>query len=322
MTRQFNKQLVDFLQGVFACMFLALCGAASAADLTPVRVSVLPIVDTAPFYAAVEKGYFKDEGLDVVLQVTQRGGAVGIPGMVAGAYDVVYTNSPSVILAQQQGIDLTLIAGSGRNPQQPPDQVGLIALSDSKLASGKDLEGKSVAINARNNIQWLFVRAWIKATGGDPDKVNYREVPFPQMVDAVTNKQVDAAFAIEPFLTFGRRGGEVEVIGWPFHTTSPGIQMALYAMTTEAVRKNPELAAKFKRGMARGTQWVIDNADKDEYFELVNSYTKLPVELIASLPPAVPAADVDLASLEKMAELMRENNLLTSDLDPASMVMK
>ena len=46
---------------------------------------------------------------------------------------------------------------------------------------------------------WLYARAWIQATGGDPDKVTFLEVPFPQMEDALRQQRVDAAFMVAPF---------------------------------------------------------------------------------------------------------------------------
>src|SRR5262249_55468824 len=66
----------------------------------------------------------------------------------------------------------------------------------------------------RNNIIRLYVCAWAKKTGGDPDKVTYRDVLFPQLIDAVRQGNVDAALVVEPFLSGGAKIGTVKIVGW------------------------------------------------------------------------------------------------------------
>jgi NitT/TauT family transport system substrate-binding protein len=291
------------------------------AQSTPVRVGILPTVPVAPFFAALQEGYFKEEGLDVTVQSTQSG-AVSIPGMVAGAFDIVYTNTPSVLQAQQQGIDLRIIAGGNKNELRPPEASGLVGLKQSNLRSGKDLEGKTVAVNVRNNLIWLFAREWVKKTGGDPDKVTYREVPFPQMLDALKAKQVDAAFAIEPFLSFGLSDPNLAIVAWPISTVAPGIQAAVYVMTAEKAAKHPAVPAKFLRALSRGAEWVKANLNKEPYLKLLSGYSKLDPKLIASMPAMAPTSEVDVASLKRMSELMREHGLLKSDIDPLTKILK
>ena len=48
-----------------------------------------------------------------------------------------------------------------------------------------------LAAFARNNVQWLFARAWVKTTGEDPASVTDREMPVPQMLDALKARQAD-----------------------------------------------------------------------------------------------------------------------------------
>jgi NitT/TauT family transport system substrate-binding protein len=295
---------------------------AAAQPATQVRVSTIPILDMATFFAALEQGYFKAEGLDVTTQTTQQGGSVGIPALVSGAYDIAYSNTTTIIQALQQGIDLKIIAGSSFNAKQPPEQVALMSRKADGLKTGKDMEGKSIAVNARNGVQWLFSRAWVKATGGDPDKVNYREVAFPAMIDALKNKQVDAALTIEPFLTFGQRDPDLEVMAWPFNVVAPGMQAAGYVVTAETAAKRADLVNKFLSGLNKGADWVNANLGQEPYLKVVNGYTRLDPRLISALPLLKAYNNVDLRSLERMAQLMRENGLLTSQIDLASKIYK
>lgn len=295
---------------------------AACAQPMPVRVSVLPIAPMAPFYAALQEGYFTAEGLAVTTEASQQGGSVGIPGLVAGAYDVAFSNTPTNLLAIQQGIDLRMIAVGSTQPTELPDLSALLARKGEGLHGGKDLEGKSIAVNARNNVQWLFVRAWVKATGGDPDKVTYREVALPQMLDALKAKQVDAVLLIDPFLTVGSRDPAVEVIGWPFHTVMPGVQVAHYVVMAETATRRPELVRKFLRGLKKGDDWVDANVGKEPFFKLVTSFTKIDPAIVASMPFTTAPFAVDPKSLRKIAELMRENGLLSAPLDPTDHIFE
>jgi NitT/TauT family transport system substrate-binding protein len=291
-------------------------------QLMPVRVSVLPIAPMAPFYAAIQEGSFTAEGLAVTTESSQQGGSVGIPGLVAGAYDIAFSNVPTNLLAIQQGIDLRIIAVGSTQPSELPDLSALLARKADGLRSGKDLEGKTIGVNARNNVQWLFARAWVKATGGDPDKATYREVPLPQMLDALKAKQVDAVLLIDPFLTVGRRDPAIEVLGWPFYTVMPGVQVAHYVTTAEIAARRPELIRKFLRGLRKGDDWVNANVGKEPFFKLVAGFTKIDLAVVAAMPFTPAPFMVDPKSLRKIAELMYENGLLTAPIDPVKNIFE
>jgi NitT/TauT family transport system substrate-binding protein len=287
-----------------------------------VRVSVLPIAPMAPFFAALQEGYFAAEGLAVTTESSQQGGSVGVPGLVAGAYDLAFSNVPTNLQAIQQGIDLRFVAVGSTQPTQLPDLSALLSRKADGLRNGKDLEGKAIGVNARNNIQWLFVRAWVKATGGDPNKAIYREVPLPQMLDALKAKQVDAVLLIDPFLTVGQRDPAIEVLGWPFYTVMPGVQVAHYVTTGEIAAKRPEMIRKFLRGLRKGDEWVNANIGKEPFFKLVTGFTKIDPAVVAAMPFTSAPFLVDPKSLTKIAELMQENGLLTTPVDPVKYIFE
>lgn len=312
------------LRGIAAACSLAMTLAVSApasAETTKLKVSIIPIVDVAPLYAAIEQGYFKEAGLEVDTTPT-TGGAAGIPGAVAGVYDIVYTNIVSAILAKNQGLDIRVIASGSPSGTIPPDTAGLIKRKGDAIANGRDLEGKTIAVNQRNNINWLFAAAWVKATGGDPTKVTYREVPFPQMVDAVKIKQVDAAHAVDPFLSSAVRDPGLEVLGWPFSTVLPGIRAAQWVATGETVEKRREAMQKFVRAMRRGAEWLNANNGKDPFYNLVAGYTRLDPARVKAMNIREISTDVDVPAMRQLAGLMREHGLMDRDIDPETMIFE
>jgi len=126
---------------------------APAAQAAPekLRVSIIPINDVTPLFAAIKQGYFAEEGLEVDT-APSAGGATGIPGLIAGSFDIVYGNVVSMLLAAQQGIDIRVVAPGTKIETVENDTSAMVVRADSGIATGKDLEGKTVGVNTRNNV--------------------------------------------------------------------------------------------------------------------------------------------------------------------------
>lgn len=290
------------------------------AQATKVRVSTIPIIDTAPLQVAILKGFFTAEGLDVDTTPTQ-GGAAGLPALAAGQVQIAFSNVISMILGSKQGLGFELIAAGSNTGDAPPDLAGLAAKKGSTLKTGKDFEGKRIAVNTRNNIIWLYARAWVRATGGNPDAVTYLEVPFPQMVDAVRGDRVDAAFLVEPFLSAGL-AGDLQLVGWPYNTVQKRIPVAQYAATKTFIQQNPQLIDRWVRAYNKGVDWTNQNRGSEELAKIISGYTRIAPEQIMKLPLPAYEKTVDPVALEPVVDLMRKNAMLDGPFDPRSFLYR
>jgi NitT/TauT family transport system substrate-binding protein len=285
---------------------------------TKVRVSTIPIIDIAPLQVAVAKGYFAAEGIEIDTTPTQ-GGAAGIPALAAGQVQVVFSNVVSTIQAAKQGLGLQIIAPASTTGDAPPDQAALIAKKSASFKTGKDLEGKRIAVNTRNNIIWLYARAWVQATGGNPDAVTYLEVPFPQMVDAVRSDRVDAAFAVEPFVS-SAVANDMQVVGYPYTQVQKRLPAAQYVASRTYIQQNPQVIEGWVRAYHKGVDWVNQNLKSEELLSIISGYTRIPPPVIAKLPMAAFEKVVDPAALNPVVEQMRRNGLLEGAFDPGSIL--
>lgn len=288
--------------------------AAQAQEKKQLKVSIIPIMDVAPLFAAVKEGYFKEQGLEIDTAPT-AGGAVGIPGLVAGAYDIVFTNVVSTAQAKAQGLPVRIVAPGSSVGDSGDGGAGLLVRKGEGLKSGANFAGKSIGVNTQKNIIWLYARAWVGKTGGDPAKVTYRDVPFPQMVDALKGKRVDAIFAVDPFLTIGKEDPMLEYIGSPYIVVQPGVAVAQYIATDEFIARNPETLRRFNAGLQKGIDWVNKNLNTPQLTELIAGYTKINPAMLAkmaALPP--PPRNVDTASIRRTITLMKEHELLTTEI--------
>src|SRR5665213_2342895 len=91
----------------------AAAASASAAGLTKVNVGVIGLTCEAPIYVAVEKGYFKDEGLDVSL-IKYSNWAVYKDALALGGFDITHHLIMMFLKPIEQGMDVKILAGVHR----------------------------------------------------------------------------------------------------------------------------------------------------------------------------------------------------------------
>ena len=275
--------------------------------LTRLRVSVIPVLDVAPLHAAIREGFFAAEGVEIDTSTT-AGGATGLPGLVAGQFRLVFSNTVSVLLGVREGLDFRFVSGASRAREAPPDIFALLARRGAGIASGRDLEGKRLASNTRNNIVWLRGMGWVERTGGDWRRVTTVEVPFPQMADALAGGQVDAAIFSEPFVAAAleTHGDRLERIAFPTLETAPGGTNAQYVAMAEDLSRNAEVFDRFARALHRGVDWVNERAGQPALLELISAFSRVPVERLRNAalpgyPKGVTPAELD----ELMATMTR-----------------
>jgi NitT/TauT family transport system substrate-binding protein len=289
------------------------------ADPIPLRVGILPISTNAAFYAAQKFGYFAAESL-AVTGTNIRGGAVAIPGMLSGSIDITYSNLTTVAEAVARGIDLRLIIQPGVSGVKPPDSAALIKRKIDPIRTGKDLEGKIIAVNALRDVQWMLAKAWISQTGGDPDKVQIIEMGLPAMVEAIKQKRIDSALVIDPLLTLALDDPGIEVLAWPISTILPGGGVAFFVTTADMTQRRPSDVRAFVRGWRRGAAWVNANRGKEPFIDLVADFSGMTPDLVRRMPTSRAETDIRPDKLPQFIALMRQTGLLDTNVDMRSKI--
>src|ERR1700684_3132876 len=110
--RHFNRR--EAVLGAGAAAVAAAIPRPARAEPTLLHVSTVAIFGAAPFYAADAQGYFAAENLAVTTDPVQSG-AVGVPALAVGQFDILYANTVSTIAAIDKGIDLRVVFGGGTN---------------------------------------------------------------------------------------------------------------------------------------------------------------------------------------------------------------
>jgi NitT/TauT family transport system substrate-binding protein len=96
-----------FVKHLMQAAAVALTALALSAQAQPVklRVSTIPIIDTAPLQVGIAKGFFAAEGLEVDTTPT-AGGAAGLPALAAGQVQITFSNIISIVLLAATGYGL------------------------------------------------------------------------------------------------------------------------------------------------------------------------------------------------------------------------
>ena len=219
------------------------------------KLGYMKIVDNAAMFVAMEKGFFKAEGLELET-VPMAGGALIVQGVTSGDLQFGWTNVISLYQAFVEGFDFKLMAGGATNAKGTNETHAIEVAKDSPIKQAKDLEGKTVAVNTLNNIVHLMALAWVDKSGGDSRKVKFVEVPFPQMEPAVVAGKVDAISVQEPFATAALSKGVTRVLSHPWGEVAPKFLIASWFASEKWIQKNKETAQAFVRAINRGIDTI------------------------------------------------------------------
>jgi NitT/TauT family transport system substrate-binding protein len=278
-------------------------------ELTTLRVGTLPIVDTVAVQRAQEEGYFAAEGLTVHL-LPVLGGASAVPQLTAGELDLSWSSWTSVVLTQQQGLGRFQIMDAGYTATSKSFQV--VVLPSGSISEPYDLLGKRVAVNTLQSITELMGRSALQAAGVDPSGVEWVEVPFPNMIAALRNGEVDAAVMPEPFITQATgQLGAFSVLD-AASGRAADLPIAGLAATAEFVARNPNTIAAFQRAVGRAQAEMADRAVVEQ---TLPSYTRIDLKTAARLNLGSWPERVDPAGLQRLADLMQEFGMLSTRFD-------
>ncbi|MGY1741361.1 MULTISPECIES: ABC transporter substrate-binding protein [unclassified Blastococcus] len=294
-------------------------GSSEAAGPIDVTVTSLNLCDELYVYYGIENGVFAEHDLNVET-VQSTGGAAALAALQSGDVDVAFANPFSIMLAEEQGIDLTIISGAYNSAEPPDDPAGGVAVPvGSDIQGPEDMAGKTMAVNELGGINQIMTEAWIRDAGGDPSETEFVALPFPELAPALINGDVDAAN-----LTAGAiasNADKVELIGNPQGATEEGYTVfATYASNTSWLDDNPEAATRWHDAFVDIQTALEDEANLTAARELATERCGVPAETLASLPSNSLTADVDMAVLEEMAQLGVDAGVLSEVPDVESLV--
>src|SRR5918998_3951 len=280
-------------------------------------VGIIPIADVAPAYLGVDKGFFRQEGLDVKLQPIEGGAAV-IPAVAQGDIQFAFGNAVSLAFAQQRGLDFQYVTEGVQGGATPEDSTnGLIVHKESDIRTPQDLAGKTFAVNTLNSLGEVTIKSALEKEGVDISNLKFVEVPFPDMIPALERKQFDVAWTTEPFISGALAAGHRKILD-PMVATHPRLTLAAYFAASEFVEQNPEAVAKFKRAMNRSLDYAA--AHEPQAREAIARNTEIPPEVVTRMPLPHWTSELNAESIRVLLQQCEKYGYFDTEIDVDAIV--
>jgi len=273
---------------------------------TSIVVGSLPVLDTAGLQVAIKEGYFTQAGLNVTVKAVTQSTAA-IPDLLHGSIDVIGGgNYVSFLEAQANGtFPVEFLAPA---VDCTPDSFGVVAMSSSGITTAAGLAGKTIAVNLTQNIQTLTTNAVLQAAGVSAGSVHYVQIPFPDMVSALTAGRVSAVSAVEPFLSAALAAGGKLVTSTCTGPTA-GFPLSGYITTQTWAQQHAAAARAFQQALEKGNAYA--QAHPDVVRSVLPSYTTITAKAAAAVPLGTYPSTLTAADLQRIATLMKGGGLAT-----------
>ena len=273
-----KKIMIPTILAVTAAALLSGCGHAADSSLTPVTLNeVAHSIFYAPQYAAIELGYFEDEGIDLTL-VNGAGADKVMTALVSGDADIGFMGSEASIYTYIQGDEDYAVNFAQLTQRAGNFLVGRTPEADFKW---EDLVGKKVLGGRASGMPEMVFEFILKKNGIDPaaDLTIDQSIDFGSTAAAFTGNGSPADYTVEfePAATALEQEGKGYVVA-SLGEASGYVPYTSYSARTSYMEKNPDIMQKFTDALQKG-------------MDFVQSHT--PEEIAEIIEPQFPETDLD-----------------------------
>jgi NitT/TauT family transport system substrate-binding protein len=257
---------------------------------TRLRMGLLPVLDTLPFYVADQKGYYQAEGITVEL-VPVKGAQERDALLQAGEIDGMLTDLVAVGLFNREKPQVKVVATALRASPQAA-MFRILAAPGSGLKSAGDLAGVPIAVSQNTIIQYITDRL-LAAEGMAPGQIQVIEVSaIPVRFEQLMAGQVKAATLPDPLASGALAGGAQLIVDDTKHTQ---YSQTVLAFSQAAVDAKPNTIKKLLSAWNKAVQDL--NSQPDQFADLLIEKGRVPESIRGSYRmPGFPQGEVPTQS--------------------------
>ena len=284
-------------------------GTADTTENKTVTMASNPFVGLAPFYVAMDKGFFEDCGLDFSM-VDFDDSSASCSALLAGKVDLAYTTLDAAIIAESQYdedmLDVTAIVDESAGAD------GILVKKD--INSIADLKGKKVGVSINQTSHYLLMQALETAglTDADVDLVN---MTSSDAGVSFISGDLDAAVTWEPYLSNAVEQGVGKLI---FSSKdAPGSIVDVLAVGTD--NKDAAWLAQVNEAYEKGLDYLNDDRTHEEAVEIVAKHLEVSADEADSM-----ISTIKLYSPEDSSAELKDEGLVyqQSGRFPVSILIK
>ena len=268
-----NPSRLPLLVVLILCLLLAACGSGTSGDaegesqeaaadetaeLTPVsfRLDWIITGEHSHFYAALEQGFFEEEGLDVEIL---EGGGSGLALQQVGNKDDDFglAGFDALAASRAEGLPAIMIANIFR---RSPHVV--LSLESTGISDPEDLVGKRVGAAAGSSPTTMFP-AFLQAAGIDEAEVEIVSLDAASYIPALLEGRIDAFVGFAPSQLPILQASAPEPPSVLYYADAGVVTVSTGLVThPDTIEERPEVVDGFVRAVQRGVRWTLDNPDE------------------------------------------------------------
>jgi NitT/TauT family transport system substrate-binding protein len=249
-----------FIIAILAALTLTLTACTPNATPTPSELSTIrlpmgfiPNIQYAPFYVAVEKGYFAEAGIEIEFDYSFETNGIKLTG--AGETPFAVVSGEQVLLAREQDIPVVYVSAWFQD-----FPITVVTKAESGINTIADLAGKQVGLPDLLGASYIGLRAMLDQAGLQESDLTLDSIGFNQ-VEALATDREDAVvgyFSNEPIQlrSLGYEVVELRVADY--------VTLASNGLITneKTIAENPELVRKMVSAFLRGLNDTITNPEE------------------------------------------------------------
>jgi NitT/TauT family transport system substrate-binding protein len=228
-----------------------------APEVTEANLMIWRTPSAAPYFVAEDEGIIAEYGVEYAIDYAENS-AGAVATLVGGTTDITSASLFAVISAITEGIELKVI---GEQFRQVEDSAFLETLPGSGIESIEDLPGHKIGVVGLNSAYHLAIADWLDSNGFDSSEVEFVNLAFGEMGQALQTGAIDAGSFTGPTLEQARAEMGSKPV-FDYKVQFPNLPATSYIVRADWAAANPNTVAAFQCAViVRGTEIVRDDEE-------------------------------------------------------------
>ena len=255
----------------------------SSQKTSPVKITLNEVAHSvfyAPLYVAIEKGYFKDENIDLTL-VTGFGADKTTTAVISGEADIGFMGSEASVYMYSEGASDYVV-----NFAQLTQRAGnfLVARQDNEHFQWADLKGKTVLGGRKGGMPEMVFEYILKENGIDPEKdlTIIQNIDFGSTAPAFADGRGDFTIEFEPGATSLESEGKGHVIA-SLGKDSGYVPYTAFSAKKSYLKENPDVIQRFTNALQKGMDYVRSHSPSETASVIKPQFPETTLEMITTI---------------------------------------
>ena len=302
----------------FSAAALVFAAVSGNADPFKLKIACTATSDCASAMVARDEGIFAKNGIDADVMLIAINTNIP-PAIVSNSIQIGGPTATVFLQAVDGGLDLVAIDGASVMDPTQARLIAAVARTGVVIKEPKDFVGKKVGAPGIGAFLHVLFRKWLIEKGVDPKSVNFVEVTFPTMNDALKSGSVDAVLTVEPFITRIKNAGNGDVAALYAADLARTDPIISYVASRAFAEQHPDVIKAFRASIKEAAPIV--NSDREKASQSIAKFTKMPIDLVRLTRPDVSMPELKGSDFAWWVETMKHQDMLQGTVDLDKLVL-